>query len=675
MKLTYADLARVLAMVLCCAAGAAAQPAREARDDAINWLKIVPADAGFYVELRDLAGIRRQFIKLGIWRTVLELSERDAKQRSMRPGQRGRAELLGMHPETAISRVMGRRAALIASSSGGWREGVLIAELAQASDLLPLLRRWRARLQGGDVGPVRRYMLHGGMNLAVLDRTVVFGPAGDPEGLWGRTVLLLSGRGTQALRWRSEFAGLQSRLTRDYPSLVYVEWEEGDPTAVAGCRRLLIGISVEPDGISCELRGHRQAAGADARCLDASTIGALPADSLAVWSSGADFSKFAGGLKTGLGKDGDALAGLLLGGIVGAAGSVDLMKELGPGYVVVVGHDRSSEPGGPPPGRRLMLPAIGALIEVRGGEAHVERMDSVLGFMAQFLEVLATPDGKRSKLVEVARTPCEGVELHHVEIGPAVAQRTGLSFLKGLRPCWAVLDGRLVVSTSKGHVEAIVRAARGKAPRLDGVGEFEGVLPRKGEGEAIADWATVRGSAVSEMFSSWLWYLRRRHPEALSKQWWQAWAANRLERHTQLGVGLVRDETNPRRAVVLEVRAGSPASGILDVGDVIVGAAGKPLTSTQPALEVARRYRARGGAGGFALNVLRSGKGLALKILVPPATARDLSEFDPVLGLRQLMTLSRRAQTVAVTRYAAPPGQYDARIEIRWDREKPKGKR
>ncbi|MBN2562207.1 MAG: PDZ domain-containing protein [Phycisphaerae bacterium] len=660
MKLCDRGVASVLAILLCCAASVAGQPTGDEQDGDSDWLRFAPGDAGFYVELHDLSDIRRQFRTLGIWRTVRELSEKDALRTTTQPWQRRTVGLLGLDPEAAITLLLGRRAALIAASSARWQDGVVLAELAHASDQAQLLKRWKARPQPSE-GPVRRYVLPAGIMLAVRDRMLVFGPAGDPDGLWGRTVLLLSGQRGPTLRARSDFAGLRSRLSREYPCLIYTVWEEGDPTALEGCNRLLIGVSVETSGMRCELRGHRQTAAARLPCMDASVIEGLPADSVAAWTGGFDFSTLASHLAGGQGADRDPLITLFLGAFSKAGGgSESLLTKLGPAYALVVGLDQSASSVG------MTVPAVTALVEAQDGLVYVERLDLIMEFLARVFGALAAPRGGRTEEVAVVRTRIEDVELHRIEIGPLLARRTGLSFLNGVRPCWALLDGRLMVSTSNRHVEKIVRAARGRAPQLNGSEEMMDLLPRESDGEIVAEWLFLRGNVFSSMLSSWLGYAKREHPEALSRRWWQSWAAERLERRGQFGVALVNETANERGAVVREVRPNSPAATFLLKGDVIVGVGGKPLTTTQPAREVADLYRARGGARVLKLQVLRKGKSIVLSIPVSPRPRIDVGSFDPVLALRQLITLSRRARAVTVWRYDTGPGRYDARILVRW---------
>ncbi len=196
----------------------------------VDWTRFVPDDVRVYVEIRDLAGIRRTFRRLGVWDQVRRLSESPETAATSQPWHRSAERALGLTPERAISLVLGRRAALFAREPGAWQSGVLLAELPRRTNLDVLLRRWRAS-EIGTTGPVRRYRLRGRILLAVRDRTLLFGPPRDPDRLWERSALLLAGARGPTLRDRSEFAGLRSRLTTQRSGFGYASFAAADDGA------------------------------------------------------------------------------------------------------------------------------------------------------------------------------------------------------------------------------------------------------------------------------------------------------------------------------------------------------------------------------------------------------------------------------------------------------------
>ncbi len=627
-----------------------------------DWLKIVPGEAHFYAEMRDLAGVRSLFRNLGIWETVRELSEAQPKGATTQPWHRKAEELLGMDADAAIDQILGRRSALIATEPQDWQSGVLLAELASADELGPLLKRWKAKPMS-DEGVVKRYTLAGGLLLAVLERTIALGPADDPDGLWGRTVLLLSGRRGPMLAGRSEFAALRTRLSTNYPVLLYVTWPEGNPTAVAGCSRLLVGASVTGSQIACELQGQRATPVKDESACDVSLLGALPASTVAVLSDTFDFAGL--GKEAGAGRfnDGVSLLTFAIGAFSAPDGAPsDLIGRMGPGFSVIVGPGRKAMAGEPE------VPALAVVCPVKDGEEHVRQLDIVVGFLAQLLVATTVKPGEEMQEISVVTKPVGDVPVHRIDVGPALAKRSGLEALSRVELCWCLVDGRLLLGTSVAQLDEIVQASHGKAARIDGLSAVRGALPSVKESDepTTGQWIYLRGSAAARMLNSWLSHLSTDHPEMLQESWWRQWAQQRVERYTRLGVALEPDPNSPVRAVVREVEADSPARSFLQPGDVILAAGGRALATTRPAHEVAQRYRDRGGSRRFELRVLRAGETRDVQIPVQPTNALDLEGFDPIDALRRIVTLTRRVDTLTVQRFTGQPDRLTARLTIRW---------
>lgn len=632
-----------------------------------DWLRLVPGDARFYVEIRDLREIRQLFRALGIWDLTRELAAASTPEASSQPWQRSAEALLGLDPDTAISEILGRRSALFASESSQWQNGVLMAELAEDGDLKSLLKRWDATESEPD-GPVRRYLLRGGIQLAVRERLIVLGAAGDPDGLWRRSVSLLAGKRGANLAARSEVASLRIRLSREYPALLYVAWPDDDPTALAGCKRLLVGADVTPKEIVSEWRGQlatRRNTPA-APCLGSE----LPASTLAAYSSAADFAEFSRRAAARKFELTGSWMDLVAGSVAGIdEGSEKFIPTMGPGYCVAIGSRRPSEPG------EVEFPALAAIVATGKDSGGVERFNRIMRVLAQILHALAGGSAESGEMGDqaVKQKRVAETDIYYIDVGKGLSRRLGLDALRNLQIVWASTGARAIVSSSLGQAEEIVRASRGAAPRLGaepGTPEA-GPESRVREEGPLAEWAYVRGTSLARMLTSWMDYLRERSPEALSASWWREWAARRIERRTRLGLGLQTSRTDSRYAEVREISSGSPVSELLHEGDVIVAVDGRPLTTTQPAAEIAERYRHRGSSGQFELRVLREGELMDIRVPVPPADPLDLREFDPVRALNQLILLTRRIDTLTLHRYANKPDRLDARLRIRWVERSP----
>jgi hypothetical protein len=423
-----------------------------------------------------------------------------------------------------------------------------------------------------------------------------------------------------------------------------------------------VGVSTTDSGISCELRGQRATRDNTEAPLTVSVLRNLPATTLAVRAGSFDFDQITGRVKGGNAAPEDALLRVLLRGLTeGERNSSEPGTDLGPEYLIVVGKDQAV------PSRGFDLPAVTVICQTTGGESYVRRLDRTMRLVATLLARVIRLSDQNPARITVQNADCEDVQLHHVEVGLILAERTGLSFLENVDVCWTLLDGRLVLSTSLAHVQEIVRAARGKIPNLGDAGNLKELLPAASEANPVVEWWFARGSAVADMVSGWLSHWKKKQPETLRPEWWQQWATDRLAHRTQLGIGLATDEMDPHRAVVKEMERKSPALRMLRVGDIIVGAAGTPLSTSQPAREVAERYASRHDETQFSLQILRNGQTISVTIPVPPMPPVDLKGFDPVRALTQLTTLSSHARSATVSRYAVAPERFDARIQVYWE--------
>jgi len=650
--------------LLASSAGAFAQPTPHDDGAGLDWTRLVPGDTRFFVEIRGLSAIRRQFRDLGIWETIQAIRAHGTAAATSQPWQKRTEELLGLDPDAAIDQLLGRRSALIAAEPGQWENGVLLAELEDAAHVGRWVSRWRGQ-RLADEGGVQRYVLRGGLLLAAAGKLMALGPAGDPDGLWARTVLLMAGRRGPTLGGRADFAALRSSLSPDPRGLLYAAWPEDDPYAVAGCRRLLVGAWFEPSGIVCELQGHRDETLADVGSIDPELLMTLPASSLLVWAGNLDFAGLAKHAQPMDTAD-SSLTGLILSVLSWTLpGKDSLADSLGPACRIVVGRDS--------PARSLefQLPAIGVICKAREAERFVESLDGILGLLGQGLEVMSPPSGDRVPQASVRVSRCEDVDLHSIKIGPALSRRLGLDVLREVEIAWAKIDEELIVSTSLRHAEEIIRAARGKAARFSPRDARRSGAPDGGPDRKLTECIYLRGDALAHMLDSWLRYLERSHPECLDAGWWQSWGRRRLEERDRLGLALGPDPADPTRAVVLEISAASQAIAFLSPGDVIVGAAGKSLVTNRPAAEVAERYAERADADEFSLDVLREGEPVRVRIPVSPRRAIDLTGFDPVLAVRQLTALTRRAESIALRRYVSKPDRLSAEIHIGWSAREP----
>ncbi len=633
-------------------------PARQQAEQ--DWLRFVPGDARFYIELHDLISLRRQFQRLGIWEVVRELAggERPADPRPA--VSRPATPLPGLDAEQAISLLIGRRAALFSESSSQWQNGVLLAELERATDIHRWRMRWGAR-RLEDVGAVQCYLLESGLRMAVLDRTLVLGPAQDPTNLWGRTVSLMSGGPGSHLRGRSEFAALAARMDTRVDGLAYVAWNPGDPFAIAGCERMLVGFSMSQSALKFEVHGQRPGTEGTLAPCDRDVLSRLPRQTIAAWCGSVSPATIKAEAEASfIGHEGSPFASALklLDSLQAGAGR--FLDQLGPGVVVCLMPDTPNWAS-----IDLQMPMTALFVESSALDAVLDRTGSIMEFVATAARLAAaTPDAPARPILRSSRR-ISGIEVHSVPLGESLARRFDLPFLSKIEPSWAAVEGRLVVASFPPQMESILAALNKEQPALNEEFNFDEMFDSAEGRLPPVQWAFLRGTMVSQMLRNWLGHIRLNHPDAMNDDWWQSWALERARQRTRLGVAL-RNAPAHGGAEVVEIDSGSPAADLLQVGDVIVAVDGKPMPRANPATEAARRYNDRGRSSVFRLTVLRDHQRVHLSVPVEPLPGSNLQRLEPIRALRRLIVLLRRVELITYVRRGLSAERLHVNIAIEW---------
>lgn len=629
-----------------------------------DWTRLVPGDVRFYVELRDLRGMRERFLSLGIWQTVRDLAEGPAAAET--PRATLSQSLLSLSADEAVTDVLGRRSALLATSSVGWQRGVLLADMGDQGEARRLLARLAAEpLTEG--GPVRRYLARGGILVAQRGALLILGPAKDPEGLWERTVSLADGKLAPSLQARSEFASLRGRLARDHDGLIYASWPGDDPFAFAGCQRLLAAFKFEGPGLRAEIHGQRESVNSTtptARPIDVAAIRALPADTLAAWFGGFDAGALTPSAASGDRKSLPAFFAAAFSSVAG--GEAEAARRLGPGAALVVASPaRSTRPGA------FSLPAVTVLCEAREPVEVVGHLDAALRFMARVVAERGARPGEPAPQPAVAKRRIDGLEIHSLPLGRLLARRLDLDLLADVEACWAAADGRLLVSTSAEHMARIRRAKSGRSRTLEKNAVVAALLPDENAEAPLVEWALLRGRETSLALGRALQYIGRTRPEALRDGWWRDWAAERLRRRARLGIALRDSADLPAAAEVIDIEFDSPAIGVLQAGDLVLACEGQPLDAAAPARDVAQRYDRRGDDNRFALTIRRKSRTLDVDIVVPREPALDVGDLAPIQAMHRMRMLLQRVEAATLERRGLDPDRLDLELRIRWHQPGP----
>lgn len=622
----------------------------------LDFARIVPGDADFFIEVHELERIRESFRALGIWNLMRGIAETGGP--TTQPWQRRSEQLLGMSSEQMIERVLGRRAALFSKQSDDWQNGILIAEVESPAAVKRLLRIWNARPLS-DEGIVRRYRLRGSLICAAFDRILVIGPEEDPDGLLGRSILLLAGKTGPHLAGQSAFASLRSRLPEDSDAVLFARWPSDYRYAFADCERVMASVRHSEGRTHCDIVGRLRRPTAVQSTLDPTTFEGIPNDAMACWMTARiqpparddalDLSRGPSGLVAGLKH--------MLPDWFANSMQIDTLAN-GDTSLYLTATDTGE----------LQFPAICVRQSTTQAAALQKSLESVFGIFAGLVDIFSRPTDVTAKITAIERDDTTNPPTSHLPIGKLLARRKGAEFLGPLELVWAATADCVVVGTDRGFVRNTI-AASTRSNEGNRARQAIATLASDRSNQVI-EAGQMDGRAVAEMTGTWLSYLDAHHPYATDDAWWQLWAMGKLADQSRLGVALRDDPDNRGHAIVAEIDPFAPAAGRLTVGDAIVSAANRRLSKSQPSRSVAERYEARGSETRFDLIVIRNEKRVEVSIPVPPVPEYRLQNFRPIAAIRLLRTLLQCVDSAAYVRIAEDPAYLNLRFDILWAKNK-----
>lgn len=639
----------MLSVTLCAAVlGLDAAAARQTAPPT-DWLAFAPADACLYVEFRDLSRIREQFNRLGIWAALQAVGDRTELSPASRNWQRESRRFLGMSREQAITRLLGRRTALIARDPRRWKQGLVLAELQDVRAVRELLASWGAE-PSSRVGDVQAFDLPGrpGLRLAQRGNVLLFGAADDADRLWPATLELMAGRERPRLLGAAPIAQGLSRLRSTWDSLAVVRWGQDD-WAVAALRFEATRTEVDIETSAVESSPARNAASHE-------LVTRLPKDAYAVWSGHIDSDGGRGALSDNGSLLGSALRLAAMWTDADATGDAWLGR-FGP--EIALGLHGVRVPGSP----SYVAPAVSLLIEALESEKAAQDFSTLAGLVAALINTQMARAGLDAPPLRVERRPQDdGRILYRLPVGDALAMYTHCPFLRDFELVWAAADRCIVVTTSEklAHRLLAPAATTTTAPTSE--------PSRPAPDAAAREWLYVSGAPIADMVQSWLLYVQRVAPHVFRSSWWADQSRRRARAATPFGVTL-RGQTSEDgpEAVVLEVEPNAAAASVLRPGDVIVGVEGRALSTSRPAREVANAFRDRAEDDAFELEIIREGARRNERVALP-VSVDDVAEMNPVRAAWPVIVIGRCVASLETAVYERGDGGRRLRAIVTWQR-------
>lgn len=644
-------LAPLLSLALCAAAlGIDAAAARQAAPSS-DWLAFAPADACLYVEFRDLSRIREQFNRLGIWAALQAVSDRTELSPASRNWQRESRRFLGMSREQAITRLLGRRTALIARDPRRWKQGLVLAELQDVRAVREILTSCGAE-PSMRVGDVQVFDLPGrpGLRLAQRGNMLLFGAADDADSLWTATIELMAGRAKPRLLGAAPIAQGLRRVRSAWDGLAVLRWGKHD-WAVAAMRFEPTRTEVEIETSAADLPATQTAT---AHTL----VQRLPQDAYAVWSGRIGVEASGNALSDG--DDGGLFRGALrlAAQWTGADASGDAaLGRFGP--EIALGLHGIRVAGTP----SYTAPALSLFIETPDATPAVQDFSRLAGIVAALINTQMARAGLDASPLRIERSTLEdGRILHRLPLGDALAQYTHCPFLRDVELVWAAADRCLIVTTSAELARALL------AQRATTTSAASSPSTRPAPDADACEWLYVNGAPIADMVQSWLLYVQRVAPHVFRTSWWAEQSRRRARAATPFGVTLRgHADDGEAQAVVLDVEPNAAAAAILRPGDVIVGVEGRPLTTSRPAREVAEAFRDRAADDVFEVEIIREGARRSERVALP-VSVDDAAEINPVRAAWPVIVIGRCVASLETATYQREDGGRHLRAIVTWQR-------
>lgn len=599
-----------------------AAPALADAEDSLA--RLLPADTGLYVELNDAPDLLALLTEPQIWTTLAELAGQPATPAEAAVWRSRVERTVGMPPEEAIRVLFARQVAFAGTGPGRAQDAVVLCRIPPAESQR-LLKAWGATpLQG--IARRETYQLYGNIGAAVAGDALLFGDLSVPEGYFFR-VLNFDAPPAETLAGDAMFAALRRRVGVDADGLLFARLhaerapatqpatQAASAPAADGASAVLLGLRREGPRLNLTYASDAPAPTREANAE--ALFWNLPASTLAAWQGSVDYAAVFESTQTLPERNAVRI-------LAGLPGVQDIFRRfergLRSGACVALGRVAPATEGAPP------IPAIGVLLPVKDAEQAESALEDLLATMSALYETFALASGARplppAEAFELDGRPARRIDLS------GLTEALGAPVLRPLQLCWQLDDDRLIVASHVDWLREIVAAQRAGGQTLSDAAATRGL--RRGASASTRVW--LDADAASALGVQWLEYLERTAPDVLTEQWWRSRQPGGAVR---IGVD-VQSDPEHRRLKITRVLPGSPASGLLEVGEYIVGCEGERFSSEDLLAETRAAIENRPNARWVSLLVVRDNVTLIRRIPVP--------FVDPIQSLRRLTAIGRIAQ-------------------------------
>lgn len=622
--------------------------------------RFVPSSAKMFVNVRRLSEVDRALHRAEAWPMWNLVS--GAELGAAGDLQKAIATFLGPGSTIPVEDVLRCEIGFIADSWSGIGSAVWMARITDEG----LLDKWFPRSQraeGRQPNGLRFFRTQDGVIVAVKDGIAVMSRRSD-RGTMLRDVLgLMSGSRADSLDRDARFQNLLSYLPQRELATIYLS-----PRSFASRKDERPPVGLRPDFDSLAIRLYedngrldfairgRLASPSRLEAVDAGSIDQLlrlPQSTVGAATISVDFAgayAAAGSAAGGRLAQYVALLDGLTGGDVSAA---NLIQQLGPNLIVAWEPDLRST---------TQSPQIALMLESKDARLSAEFADEAAGNAIKLLQAMDPRED--APALTLRETTHLGSRIRSIPLRPfADSSPLPIARLLGdCEPAWTSWGKWVIVALHREHIERILDAQAGLGPTLANMPDVQLLAKQRGD---RAMFCVGRPGMAADVLDQWLAAHERGSVSLLDPGWWQPSGRRVGESVGTLGIGMKANQ-RAGMVVVARVHPDSPAAGLLQPGDRIIGIDGTLLPMKSPNAELRRRWHSLTQESA-SIRVLRGEE--TLDIPIKKAGAEDswaTLMMQPADAIREFAAVGHAMQFASFSVLAGDDAHYSARLSLRF---------
>lgn len=625
-----------LCYVFSCLLAALARPAL-AQD---SFATQVPAEVGFFVELRNSEDLLNTLMEPQLWTTLAEIAGQPANDDEAEQWRKRIERTVRMSPTEAIRVLLSQQVAFVGDGLGRSHDGVVLFRPAGRSPN-ELLDSWKAQPVAESTLPDTR-QLPGAIGVATFGPSLLMGDLNPPDGMFRR--LVAGRRASNAKRLSDDpiYRSLLARVPAEPTGVLFARLPRSGVTsrptsssasaAVAGALTPIDAadaflLALHRDGerlhITAVTSGPITELPRPPR-LERRLLDGVPGDALVIYESSVDFSHLGQVLDALPPKHPLRLAARL-------PNRNDLLQRLTQSldgqFCVAVGRAATGATTRP----SVPLPTLALLLKTRDAAAAEAEFSGLIDACVAMGNIVLLAKN-RPTLPAIESRDEGGVVIHTLDLSPLVAGRDVVEETH-ITLAWQVDGDTLIFATDPAWLAAV------RKQRAGGTASAMAQRLKTARPPITADAVSIlasEGAPIALLAQQWLDFLKQTAPDVLTADWWRT--RQPLGGRVRLGVDVEPVTDVPTALRVRSTVPGEPADGRLRKGDLIVGCNGKVFATTQPIDEIRTGIEKRPHLSRFDLLVQRGEAKLAVSLPLPLV--------NPIQLLRRVAAIGSVARSV-----------------------------